>query len=375
MRRMTTPMPHAPMMSGAAGDRVGTRRRGVQGTRLAQTRRDVHPSAHAPVPAEVTGAGVPQPRAGRGIEHHGAIDLKRQERIRMACRGQRTRGGPSTEIPRCGRGQPCGRHFAHALGRGRRQAWRADGCCPLTRRRSTWALLGVEDQASAWSALATGRGDHGAWVPSVHRAAPTSAARRPPTKIARIRSAPANSIQGGRVPTGKNRWDGEIVTGGVMLPLKTGAAGLASCPSCPLTITGGRDRRLPPSVLSSQPPRPPSLNSLWVQLTVATAPPVAAREPLGAVADPVWHSAVRTRVARRSMRRSHRSRSSPSVPRHTSPGRGSRDRCPRAPQAPAPAVHRGICSPAHAPAPSSDATPTTATTSPVRIDMLPFSPR
>ena len=51
----------------------------------------------------------------------------------MACRGQRTRGGPSTEIPRCGRGQPCGRHFAHALGRGRRQAWRADGCCPLTR--------------------------------------------------------------------------------------------------------------------------------------------------------------------------------------------------------------------------------------------------
>ena len=128
-------------------------------------------------------------------------------------------------------------------------------------------------------------------------------------KIARIRSAPANSIQGGRVPTGKNRWDGEIVTGGVMLPLKTGAAGLASCPSCPLTTTGGRDRRLPPSVLSSQPPRPPSLNSLWVQLTVATAPPVAAREPLGAVADPVWHSAVRTRVARRSMRRSHGSRS------------------------------------------------------------------
>ena len=182
MRRMITPMPHAPMMSGAAGDRVGTRRRGVQGTRLAQTRRDVHPSAHAPVPAEVTGAGVPQPCADRGIEHHGAIDLKRQERIRMACRGQRTRGGPSTEIPRCGRGQPCGRHFAHALGRGRRQAWRADGCCPLTRRRSTWALLGVEDQASAWSALATGRGDHGAWVPSVHRAAPTSAARRPPTK-------------------------------------------------------------------------------------------------------------------------------------------------------------------------------------------------
>ena len=106
-------------------------------------------------------------------------------------------------------------------------------------------------------------------------------------------------------------------------------------------------------------PRPPSLNSLWVQLTVATAPPVAAREPLGAVADPVWHSAVRTRVARRSMRRSHGSRSSPSVPRHTSPGRGSRDRCPRAPQAPAPAVHRGICAPAHAPAPapSSDATP------------------
>ena len=145
MRRMTTPMPHAPMMSGAAGDRVGTRRRGVQGTRLAQTRRDVHPSAHAPVPAEVTGAGVPQPCAGRGIEHHGAIDLKRQERIRMACRGQRTRGGPSTEIPRCGRGQPCGRHFAHALGRGRRQAWRADGCCPLTR------AAGIERRLTAHS--------------------------------------------------------------------------------------------------------------------------------------------------------------------------------------------------------------------------------
>ena len=39
MRRVTTPMTHAPMMSGAAETVSGLRRRGVQGTRLAQVRR------------------------------------------------------------------------------------------------------------------------------------------------------------------------------------------------------------------------------------------------------------------------------------------------------------------------------------------------
>ena len=155
---------------------------------------------------------------------------------------------------------------------------------------------------------------------------------------------------------GKNYSQGTIagtggnVTGGVMRPLKTGAAGSASCPSCPPTTTGGRDRRFPPSVSSSQLPRPPSLNSLWAQPTVATAPPVAARE---AVAEPVGHSAVWTRVALRPMRRSHGSRSPPSAHRHRSPGRGSRNRCLRAPQTPAAASIVETALPAHAPAPAS----------------------
>ena len=114
---------------------------------------------------------------------------------------------------------------------------------------------------SAGSALATGRGNPGAWVPSVRRAAPTSAARRLPTKNCPHPIGPRKFYSGwscarGEKSLGQGHELFQGATGGVRLPLKTGAAGSASCSSCPPTTTGGRDRRLPPSVSSSQHPRP-----------------------------------------------------------------------------------------------------------------------
>ena len=98
-------------------------------------------------------------------------------------------------------------------------------------------------------------------------------------RIARIQSAPANSIQGGRVLAGKNRWDRG--TNCFRVP-----QAVSGCLSRPARRARRRVLRVLPRpregvivgflhqcrLLSIR--EPPSLNSLWAQPTVATAPPV-----------------------------------------------------------------------------------------------------
>ena len=139
--------------------------------------------------------------------------------------------------------------------------------------RGQWYHRGVPSPLARRARAASGRGRRRArrWRPAgvtPAHGSPRCAARHRHLlpagcrqRIARIQSAPAKFYSGwscarGEKSLGQGHELFQGATGGVRLPLKGGAAGSASCSSCPPTTTGGRDRRLPPSVSSSQHPRP-----------------------------------------------------------------------------------------------------------------------